>query len=275
MLGLGVAYVMVEAVVAGFSSEDFTIVHEVRPQSVLVAFGLGVVLTLAVVVASAWRVSRLDITTAIRSLPSPVVRRSRRGSWLRGLALAALGLVIAVSGVAGGQAMPWLLGVSIVLVGLVPVARALGLADRVAYTVGGAALVVWWLLPLDAFRWLVGDLAHGFSVWIVGGLVIVLGATWTVMWNVDVLLGAVNRVSGRLRGMAPVMRMAVAYPLRSRMRTSMTLAMFTLVVFTLVVGTTISGSFISSFDDIDRYSGGFDVRAVSTPLRPIPGSTCS
>jgi putative ABC transport system permease protein len=269
VLGLGVAYLMVEAVASGFADEDFRIVHDVRPQSVVIAFGLGMVLTLAVVAVSAWRVSRLDITTAIRSLPSPVTRRSPRASWLRGAALVLAGGVLAASGVAGGQAMPWLLGASVALIGLVPIARAFGLADRAAYTIGGAALVVWWLLPLDAFRWLVGDVAYDFSVWIVGGLVIVLGATWTVMWNVDVLLGAVNRVSGRLRRIAPVMRMAAAYPLRSRMRTSMTLAMFTLVVFTLVVGTTISGSFISSFDDIDRYSGGFDVRAVSTPLRPI------
>lgn len=269
LLGLGVAYAMVEAVAAAFASEEFQIVHEVRTQSLLLAFGLGVVLTLAVVTVSAWRVSRLDITTAIRSLPSPVVRQRRRSHWRRGLAVVAVGVLIATSGVSGGEAMPFLLGVSIVIGGLVPVARAIGLGDRAAYTIGGLALVVWWLLPLDTFKPLVGDLAYDFSVWIVAGLVVVLGATWVVMWNADVLLGAVDRLVGRMRSLAPVVRMAVAYPLRSRMRTSMTLAMFTLVVFTLVVGSTISGSFVSAFDDIERYSGGFDVRAVSTPLRPI------
>ena len=38
----------------------------------------------------------------------------------------------------------------------------------------------------------------------------------------------------------------MAYPLRNRLRTGMTLAMFTLVVFTLVVGITTPSSFIAS-----------------------------
>src|SRR5690606_6395089 len=52
-------------------------------------------------------------------------------------------------------------------------------------------------------------------------------------------------------------------------RTSMMLAMFTLVIFTLVTGGTISGSFIRSLDDVERFGGGFDVRAVAAPVRPI------
>jgi putative ABC transport system permease protein len=103
----------------------------------------------------------------------------------------------------------------------------------------------------------------------VSGLVLVLGATWTIMNNSDLALGAVTRTLGRIRSLAPVIRMAAAYPLRSRLRTSMTLAMFTLVVFTLVAGATISGSFVRAFDDLDQFGGGFDVRAVVAPVQPI------
>jgi putative ABC transport system permease protein len=269
VLGLGVAYVMVDALVAAFASEGLAVTYDVQPQSLFVAFGLGVLLTLAVVAVSAWRVSRLDITTAIRNLPAPVVSRRRGTHWVRGLVVVALGVLVALAGSSGGQAMPFLLGVSIVIAGGVPVARVLGLPDRLAYTLAGLALVVWWLLPLGAYEALAGSLSYDFSVWIAGGLMVVLGATWTIMWNADLLLGGLSRTIGRMRSVAPVVRMAVVYPLRSRLRTAMTLAMFTLVVFTLVVGSTISGSFISGFDDIDRYSGGFDVRAVSTPMRPI------
>jgi putative ABC transport system permease protein len=45
--------------------------------------------------------------------------------------------------------------------------------------------------------------------------------------------------------------------------------MFTLVVFTLVVGATVSGSFVSAFDDVDSFAGGFDIRATSSPVSPI------
>jgi putative ABC transport system permease protein len=81
------------------------------------------------------------------------------------------------------------------------------------------------------------------------------------MYNADLLLGAGMRVFGRIRSFAPVLKMAMAYPLRSRFRTAVTLAMFTLVVFTLVTGSTIPGSFNAAVDDPVTFGGGFDVRA--------------
>jgi putative ABC transport system permease protein len=269
LVGLGVAYGMVEVVSGAFTTEDFAVEHAVRPTSLIVAYGLGVVLTLAVVTLSAWRVSLLNVVTAIRNLPSPVARRNRRSRWGRGVLAAAAGALLAVGGVSGGQATPFLLGVSIVIMGVIPIATALGANDRAAHSIAGVALVAWWLLPARAYDALVGTLAWDFSVWIVAGFMVVLGATWTIMYNADVTLAVVSRVAGRARSLAPVVRMAVAYPLRSRLRTSMTLAMFTLVVFTLVTGATISGSFINNLDDLESFSGGFDVRAAVAPVRPI------
>ena len=63
--------------------------------------------------------------------------------------------------------------------------------------------------------------------------------------------------------------MAVAYPLRSRFRTGVTLAMFTLVVFTLVMGAATSGSFISAYDDEREFAGGFEIRADSVAASPV------
>jgi putative ABC transport system permease protein len=269
LAGLGVAYGMVEVVARAFSREEFAIEHAVRPASLVVAYGLGVVLTLVVVAVSAWRVSVLDVVTAIRNLPTPAARPSRRARWWRGALAVGLGALAAAAGASAHQATPFLLGVSLVIVGLVPIARAFGLGDRVTHTVGGLALVAWWLLPAGVYNALVGTLTWDFSVWIIAGLIVVFGATWTIMYNADVALAAVTRATGRIRSLAPVVRMAVAYPLRSRLRTSMTLAMFTLVVFTLVTGSTISGSFIHNLDDVDSFGGGFDVRAVVAPIRRI------
>jgi putative ABC transport system permease protein len=61
----------------------------------------------------------------------------------------------------------------------------------------------------------------------------------------------------------------MAYPLRSLFRTGVTVAMFTLVVLTLVVGGTISGAFTNAFDDLHAFSGGFDVRATTSPGIPF------
>jgi putative ABC transport system permease protein len=66
----------------------------------------------------------------------------------------------------------------------------------------------------------------------------------------------------------------MSYPLRTRFRTGITLAMFTLVVFTIVVGATTSGAFLKAFDDVGSYGGGFDVRAQVAPGSPLrdPGT---
>ena len=98
---------------------------------------------------------------------------------------------------------------------------------------------------------------------------IVVGASWALMYNADVLLGLLGSVAGRFKGLAPVLRMSMAYPLRSLFRTGVTLAMFTLVVFTLVVGATTSGAFTNAFNDLDTFGGGFDVRATTSPAQPI------
>ena len=74
---------------------------------------------------------------------------------------------------------------------------------------------------------------------------------------------------GRIRALTPILRLSIAYPLRNRFRTGITLAMFMLVVFTLVVGGTISGSFVRAFDNEEMFGGGFDVRASSAAISPI------
>jgi putative ABC transport system permease protein len=90
-----------------------------------------------------------------------------------------------------------------------------------------------------------------------------------IVYNADLLLAAVMAVGGRVRSVAPVLKLAIAYPLRARFRTGTTLAMFTLVVFTLVVGAAITGSFLHSFGDVEAFSGGFDVRADAAAVSPI------
>jgi putative ABC transport system permease protein len=107
-----------------------------------------------------------------------------------------------------------------------------------------------------------------FSTWIVSGLLIVVGTVWVIVFNADLLLGAVMRVFGRIHSLAPVLRMSMAYPLRARFRTGTTLAMFTLVVFTLVTGSASNGSFVNSIS-VDDYGGGFQVRSGTVGAAPV------
>ena len=265
ILGIGVSYVMVRAVASAVTEQDIDMRYAMTFRSIVIAFAIGVLLTLVVVTLSAWRVSRLNIVSAIRDLPEPRPEDRRRRRYVVAGIGAVLGSLLAISGVAGHLYLPWMLGVSLVVVSVVPIVRATGRSERAAYTVGGAFLLVFWLLPLSAFDSILGDMSMDFSVWIASGLIVVVAATWLVTYNADVLLGFVARITSPFATLRPIVRMAVAYPLRNRFRTGVTMAMFMLVVFTLVTGTTIPGAFVRAFDDVDAFGGGFDVQATTAP----------
>ena len=272
LLGAVVAYGMVLVMARAFGATDadagLQVEYAVSGRSLLIAFALGVLLTLLVVAVSAWRVSVMTISAAIRNLPETPHGRKRR-RWLLGGATVAVGLLLAFSGASDGSATPLNLGVALAIVGLVPIARALGLRERTAYTAGGLLIVVLLLLPWSWWEDVFGPLKMDFSTWIASGLMIVVGAVWVIVYNADVLLGLVMRTLGRLRPLAPVLRVSMAYPLASRFRTGTTLAMFTLVVFTLVTGAASTGSFSRSFGQADKFGGGFDVRAGTGAAAPV------
>jgi putative ABC transport system permease protein len=269
-LGVAVSFAMVAVMARAFTQTGLDIQHAVTLRSLVVAYALGVLLTFAVVAASAWRVSRLNVVAAVRSLPEPPARR--RARWRIGVGVAgiAVGAAAAVSGLQGEQATPFALGISVALISLIPLARAAGLSERLAYTVAGGVLVAWWLLPFDAMSSIAGRrLNMDFSAWTISGLMVVAGTTWLIVYNADLLLGLAMRILGRIRSLAPMLKMAMAYPLRGRFRTGVTLAMFTLVVFTIVVGATTSRAFLTAVDNVEGFGGGFDVRAEVSPARPI------
>ena len=271
LLGAAVAFGMVIVMASAFGAADadegLQIEFAVSARSLVIAFALGILLTLVVVAVSAWRVSVMNISTAIRNLPEPPrhaaapTSRARRPRDL-------LGLVLVVSGTRSGTATPVMLGVSLVLMGLVPLLRVVGVPERLAFTACGGAIVVFLMLPWNLWDAVFGKLAMDFSTWIVAGLMIVVGAVWLIVFNADLLLGLVMRLFGRFRSLAPVLRMSIAYPLAARFRTGTTLAMFTLVVFTLVTGTASNGSFVHAIG-VDDYGGGFQVRAGTVGEAPI------
>ncbi len=268
LLGIAVAYGMVLVIAGALSGEDgLEVAFAVTPRSMVVAYAIGVLLTLAVVALSARRVSRMNIVTAIRNLPEPPARTRRR----RRLALPVAGLVagaaITANAVSGRDGVAFDIGTGLVILSLVGLARALGVSDRLARSVGGLVLIVWFVLPMA--DWLVGDMVVDFSVFIVAGLLIVVGATWVILYNAATLQRAGMAALRRLPGIAPAGKLALAFPLRSLFRTGVTLAMFSLVVFTLAVGSTTSSAFTNAFDDLDTWGGGFDVRATTSPVTPI------
>jgi putative ABC transport system permease protein len=267
-LGVLVAYGMVFALRGVFGSvPGLHLAFGVQPTSIVLAYCLGALLTLAVLSYSALRVSRMNIVSAIRDLPDPVRRRSGLRRWIGTGLLLALGALFAASGVSAKNGVSLGLGASLLIFGLARTLESV-LNERAVRTGAGLALIAWFVFP-SIERWLFGPMKVNFSIFVLGGLMIVVGATWTIMYNADVLLGSIGATLGRVRRLAPVVRMSLAYPLRSLFRTGVTLAMFMLVVFVLVVGATTTGSFTNAANNVRAFGGGFDVRATGSPAAPV------
>jgi putative ABC transport system permease protein len=73
----------------------------------------------------------------------------------------------------------------------------------------------------------------------------------------------------RFPGMAPALKMGVAYPLANRFRTGMTIAMFSLIVFSLVVMSIIQASFMELFAG-DEAKGSWDIAIGTSRTNPVP-----
>jgi putative ABC transport system permease protein len=267
VLGVGVGWMMVRVIGEAFAGSGFEIRFATRPENVVIAFCLGMVLTFAVVLISSWRVSRLNVVRAIRDIPEP----DSRGRTVKGVLLALLtpvvGALLVLQGLRAEQMGLYMLGLSLAVVGAALIARVLRAPERIAFTVAGVILLALWLLPVSFAP---GGMTEGIDLFFISGVMVVLAGVWIVMHNSDLLLGAVVVLFGWIRGMPPVLRAAVSYPLHSRFRTGMTLAMFSLVVFTIVTMSFITAALGSIFEDTDRLSGGFDIRADAGYAVPIP-----
>ncbi len=273
VLGLGVGWGMVKVMAKAFASMDaFTLAYHFNPKSLVISYAMGVVTTFVVVVTSAWKAGRVNIVRAIRDIPEPKKQGRTIKSLILAIALVIIGAMMIPAGLKAKQAAPFDLGVSFIIVGLPLLARYFRLPERAAFTIAGIGLLAWWLQPEGTLQKIIPsmpELKSGMEMFFLSGIAIVAGAIWVVMYNSDILLSAVVAIFGRVKGMPPMLKIAVNYPMRNRFRTGMALAMFSLIIFTMVFMGTLLPAFFSIYNDVDRLSGGFDIQASTGYANPI------
>jgi putative ABC transport system permease protein len=98
----------------------------------------------------------------------------------------------------------------------------------------------------------------------------VAAASYVLVYNADLLLVVVSVTGNRLGRLLPAVRMAVAYPLASKFRTGMTLAMIALVVFALTMMSMMNTNFDQVFLNDDNF-GGWDVEVRENSNNALPG----
>jgi putative ABC transport system permease protein len=190
------------------------------------------------------------------------------GLLARGPILLVLGFAFAWIGVnVAGQAGVYGMGVALFIVGLGQVTAWIGVSSRLAYTLVGLALVLYWSLPVRSVGRL-AELETNPGDFFISGLFLVGGAIILFLYNAELLLRLFAGILSRLGNILPVARIAIAYPVAAKGRTATTLAMFSLVIFTLVGTATISNTF-SNFLDVESGSGGYDVLVQTNPFNPV------
>jgi putative ABC transport system permease protein len=281
-LGVGVGLVVLRLLQRVLDRFDVVARGHMSVGGLALSFCLGVLVTFASVMLAAWKVSRVNIVAAVHGAPdaAPRARGAARRQALRALwapvpAAAGIGLIVT----ARGAGLQLAAGGALALLALAWAARSAAVAlgapraavDRGVATVMGPAIALVFALSAAAPESVRSDgvIRSGTLGFVVAGVVMALALVWAAGYNLTVLLWPVVQLS-RLGGLAPAVRMAVAYPRTHPFRTALTAAMFALVVLTMVAATALLRSTEAAY--VARDGGaGFDVRAqFTTPPGDLP-----
>jgi putative ABC transport system permease protein len=168
-------------------------------------------------------------------------------------------------------------GVSLVIIGtgllvrwILTIARVRRLvAARVGFTLAALGLLMYWGRPFGQVEKLLHlesalqtkQLAGGPEVFILSALMTLLGAIWLVMYNSDLLIGGVMFFAGRIGGLAAATRTSMSYPMATKFRTGMAVAMFAIVTFIIVYMSVFKDVLVQNFAQVDVVSGGWQIVA--------------
>lgn len=270
-LGVGAAVAIAEGMKL-FLSDYTPIESSISARSIVIAYCAGVVITFGTVVLASWKVSRINIVAAVRDIPDVSAHHRNMRTLVWGVLLVTAGGFLAMTGASGSQLFSFMAGLSLLPFGLALILRYFGVPGRPLYSVIGVALLVFWLLPENAFSAIFGEYDSGLEMFFISGIVLVIATTLLIVTNLDVLLSALSRFSGVFRATLPSMRTAIAYPSAAKGRTGMTIAMFSLIVFSLVMMATMNVNYSASASG-DEANAGWQVRADMIGTTPLANFT--
>src|SRR5216110_2486117 len=229
----------------------------------LTGFAIGFLITMATIGIASFRVSKLNIVRAIRDIPEPVPHRSTRRQIAVGAVLVALGALGTVVSLARQNLILQDAGPSALAIGIAVLTMRITSPRRV-FTAAGIRMLAWLLSPWKFFSTATADI----TLFIIVGLLLILGGLLIVLFNSDTILPVATRLF-RSRTWRPVVRTAIAYPMNKKFRTGATLASIALVMFTIATMSGIQAMVSSSISTASyRESGGFQL--LGSSAIPIP-----
>jgi putative ABC transport system permease protein len=240
-LGVGAAFALVVIGIRQVVGEDasFLTAH-VTPRTLVISYCLGVVLTFVTVVVSSMRVSHLNIVAAIRGTDDATPREGRRrthwrwvafgipalvvpplglywllrkgfglpNAWVWGPAGIITGALLMLLGRSSETLFPFSLGISLIPLSVAALASYYRAPARFTWSVVGALLAVYWLLPQDIHDAVFGEMTGDIEMFVLSGIMIVIGFTLLIVFNARVLTGLFTH--GGEHGRALVAPLALA-----------------------------------------------------------------
>tara|TARA_B100000941_G_scaffold194592_1_gene140942 strand:+ start:1621 stop:5067 length:3447 start_codon:yes stop_codon:yes gene_type:complete len=145
--------------------------------------------------------------------------------------------------------------------------------SQIAGTFEGGLVLIVANLPLD---YALFDFASEWSqpgpwFWPLGGGINTAAAVWLVMSNNRLLIYLLNLILSRFSGLKAVTKTAISYPMASKFRTGLTVAMFSLIIYTLMIFSVLNGINDISTDQPDRITGGYDIKGTTNSDNSIKG----
>ncbi len=281
-LGVGVGYLLVylagQILAFEIPPAVFLQSFTVTGESLVIAYVVGFLLTLATVIVACRRASRLNIVRAIRDTPEPPPRlRTYTFLAYLGVLCAVAGFLLFFGTYRGSADISYpIIGGSLAILGMGLVAARF-LKNRLVFTTAGFGLVVW-----AGFEPLHTDLlgtSHtgGIFVLFVTGIVLITGVLLVFVFNAPTIARALSHLFGRRTDSSPVVRIGLAYPTRQATRTAVSLTIFALVVFTMVATATFGSIASASLDStVQDQTGGYSLFGYSqTPIPDLWGMISS
>ena len=144
--------------------------------------------------------------------------------------------------------------------------------NQIGGTLEGGLVLLLNSLPLSFFERFTGELSQpGPWAWPIGGAISTAAAVWLLMSNTRFLIFVLNLILSRFSGLKAVTKTAISYPMASKFRTGLTVAMFGLIIFTLMIFSVLNGIGDIASEQPERVTGGFDIKASVSAELPIQG----
>ncbi|MGB4862307.1 MAG: FtsX-like permease family protein, partial [Tepidiformaceae bacterium] len=182
------------------------------------------------------------------------------------------GIAMTYGGLDRDSAFLFLLGFSLIALWVAVTLRYFGVGERLAFTTISFVVLAIWYAPSKWIDPITGELNGGIEMFFLSGMVMVTCGTFIIIYNADIILPAIARLGSRFGRIVPALKTGVAYPLTSRFRTGMTMAMIGLIMFSLVMMATINTNFAALFLNADT-KGGYDNVIDVNPNNPIDNIT--